>query len=259
MLFIKKLVNRILSFFGYILTKKKEKSSLQYFLEFQNYFLSRKILESERDPFLDYVFKKKSLSNASLFQDYFALYCNNEINDGYFVEFGAGNGIDFSNTLVLEKLGWNGLLIEPSSAFQECRENRSVKSLNFAVSSKSNEEVKLYETPDKNFSSLNPSLNSIEITALSITLSDALELVKAPKYINFLSIDTEGGEYEILKVFNFKKYFIKCIAVEHNFNVLKREKIYKLLIKNNFKRVYENQTLYDDWYINSGKQNLSYK
>lgn len=107
-----------------------------------------------------------------------------------------------------------------------------------------------YETPDKNFSSLNPTKVAIQKNVLSITLLDALQFVNAPRYINFLSIDTEGNEFDALLGMDFNKYFVKCLVVEHNFNLFNRKKIYELLVDNNFKRIYENQTLYEDWYIN---------
>ena len=36
------------------------------------------------------------------------------------------------------------------------------------------------------------------------------------KIIDYLSIDTEGSEYRILKAFNFERYTFRCITVEHN-------------------------------------------
>src|SRR5215467_3125531 len=44
---------------------------------------------------------------------------------GYFVEIGAGNGILISNTYVLERdFAWNGLLVEPTDAFEGLKTNR---------------------------------------------------------------------------------------------------------------------------------------
>ena len=68
------------------------------------------------------------------------------------------------------------------------------------------------------------------------------------KKIDFLSIDTEGSEYEILQKFNFYKYQIKIICCEHNYTV-NRNKIFKLLNSKGYKREYENLSQYDDWYF----------
>jgi len=47
-------------------------------------------------------------------------------SDGFFIEAGANNGIDQSNTYLFEReFGWKGLLIEPNSIkFNECKKNR---------------------------------------------------------------------------------------------------------------------------------------
>ena len=57
----------------------------------------------------------------------------------------------------------------------------------------------------------------------------------APKFIDYLSIDTEGSEYEILKNFDFKSYKFRVITCEHNYNE-NREKIYELLTENGYER-----------------------
>ena len=57
----------------------------------------------------------------------------------------------------------------------------------------------------------------------------------APKNIDYLSIDTEGSEYEILKTFDFDKYNSKVITCEHNYTPA-RNKIYSLLSANGYQR-----------------------
>ena len=250
---IKKLINRLLAIMGYSISKKRYISTLEYFLTAHNYYSGRKIVNKENDKFTNFIKDNFKLSNSALFQDLFAIWVNGEVQNGYFVEFGAGNGIDDSNTLILEKkYNWKGLLIEPSSNFNELKIKRSVSSLNFAITSKSGEKVEFYETQNRNFSSLNYKPDSKKNVVKTITLNDALEQVSAPKYINFMSIDTEGSEIEALKGLDFEKYFIKCLVIEHNYHKSRKE-ILKILTRNNFQRVFENQTLYDDWYINNGK------
>ena len=62
----------------------------------------------------------------------------------------------------------------------------------------------------------------------TISLEDLLDKYDAPSVIDYLSIDTEGSEFEILSSFNFEKYKFKIITCEHNFTS-NREKIYDLL------------------------------
>lgn len=62
----------------------------------------------------------------------------------------------------------------------------------------------------------------------TISLKDLLIKHIAPKYIDYLSIDVEGSEYEILNAFDFNLYDIRIITVEHNYSA-QREKIFTLL------------------------------
>jgi hypothetical protein len=82
----------------------------------------------------------------------------------------------------------------------------------------------------------------------TVSLIDLLNTYNAPKNIDYLSIDTEGSEYEILEAFDFSKYRISIITCEHNFSK-KREKIFKLLNKNGYQRVFQGLSRWDDWYI----------
>ena len=70
----------------------------------------------------------------------------------------------------------------------------------------------------------------------------------APHKIDYLSIDTEGSEYDILKDFNFEKYDISIITCEHNFTN-SREDIYSLLTSNGYERKYTGASKFDDWYV----------
>lgn len=65
--------------------------------------------------------------------------------------------------------------------------------------------------------------NSKRYEVDTISLDDLLEEHNAPKEIQFLSLDTEGSELEILQAFNFKNRRINAICVEHNF-VEKKDK-----------------------------------
>ena len=83
----------------------------------------------------------------------------------------------------------------------------------------------------------------------TISLYDLLEKYNAPNQIDYLSIDTEGSEFDILNSFDFNgKYKILVITVEHNFTP-KRNEIFELLSRYGYKRVYEEVSMFDDWYI----------
>jgi len=75
-----------------------------------------------------------------------------------------------------------------------------------------------------------------------------LKKYNAPKEIDYLSVDTEGSELDILSAFDFNEYRFNCITIEHNFTE-NREKLKLLLEQNGYKRIFEHLSKWDDWYI----------
>jgi hypothetical protein len=82
----------------------------------------------------------------------------------------------------------------------------------------------------------------------TISLEDLLAKHGAPQKIDYLSIDTEGSEFEILNNFNFDKYQFTIITCEHNFTPARGE-IFSLLTKKGYVRKYEELSQFDDWYV----------
>ena len=177
------------------------------------------------------------------------------------MEFGAINGIDYSNTYLLEtEFSWTGILAEPARLWEKQlkanRPNASIETL--CVWKDSNSSLIFNETDMPGLSTIdsfsdgdshrNTRLAGKKYEVQTISLNDLLIKHRAPKYIDYLSIDTEGSEYEILKSFNFSEYFIKIITVEHNYTP-QRELIFALLTSHGYKRKYENISEYDDWYV----------
>ena len=66
--------------------------------------------------------------------------------------------------------------------------------------------------------------------------------------IDYLSIDTEGSELDILNNFDFNSYQFRVITCEHNYSS-NRDKIYNLLSNNGYKRVMTDISQFDDYYI----------
>ena len=60
---------------------------------------------------------------------------------GTFVDIGANDGITFSNTYFLEKMGWNGLAVEPiPSAYEKLVKNRKCITVNCCIAPKTGKE-----------------------------------------------------------------------------------------------------------------------
>ena len=176
------------------------------------------------------------------------------------MEFGATDGISFSNTYFLEqKLGWKGILAEPAESWHKSLiDNRTAIICLDCVWSVTGEKVLFSETEDPVLSSVTECKgedfhstarqNSRDYEVATVSLVDLLLRAEAPRDIAFLSIDTEGSEYAILEAFDFSKYHFAAIAVEHNFSDA-RSKIRNLLIQNGYVNVLTEHSNFDDWYI----------
>ena len=205
-----------------------------------------------------------SKSRSQLRQDLFVLSeTKSKKKEGYFVEFGATNGIDLSNTYLLEtEFSWTGILAEPARVWEKQlkanRPNAAIETL--CVWKDSNSILTFNETDVPELSTVN-SFSDKDLhgdtrsagkkyEVQTISLSDLLVKHRAPKHIDYLSIDTEGSEFEILNAFDFNKFSIGIITVEHNFTP-QRELIFALLTSHGYKRKYEEISQWDDWYVKS--------
>ena len=216
----------------------------------------RNLTNIDTKEFLSYLEHSKSQA----IQDVVVLALLNFKDDGYFVEFGATDGLFLSNTFLLEKnKNWKGILSEPSKIQNKyLKINRSCNLDYHCIWNKSEEMITFSETNLPHLSTINFFKKSDQHKHLrnksrqyeveSITLEELLEKYKAPHHIEFLSIDTEGSEYEILKDFNFSKYTFSILLVEHNFTK-KRDLIYELLSANGYYRILDKISDVDDWYV----------
>ena len=209
---------------------------------------------------LDLLLQFNGSSKSQIKQDIFVLSETGFKKNGYFVEFGATDGVTLSNTYLLEtKFDWKGIVAEPlKSKYSLLIKNRTCHVEDLCVWSESGKILEFNETLNSDLSTIKEFSSSDFhsearkggdiFNVKTISLYDLLEKYNAPKYIDYLSIDTEGSEYEILKNFDFEKYVFKIITCEHNHTDM-REKIYTLLTNNGYVRKYENLSQWDDWYV----------
>ena len=184
-------------------------------------------------------------------------YFKNKEN-GFYVDVGCYHPIHRNNTHLLHKKGWNGITIDVSKfsvdLFNYLRPNDL--NYNFAVSNK-NKIVKLYFQKElsqlstieyeqaKKF--LQGKIKEKEIQALTLD-----EILSRDKYINkkidFLNIDVEGAEMDVLKKLDFKQYDPSLICIEilgyrelerdDREKKIKEDYIYKFLVEKGYKKVW---------------------
>ena len=176
-------------------------------------------------------------------------YFKNKI--GFYVDVGAYHPLELSNTCLLHKRGWGGINIDINSLsinyFNFLRPNDI--NINIAVSNKKTIKTIYYQKKKSPLNTLKIKqakkmfIGNIKKSKVkSETLTTIIDNTKFKgKKINFLNIDTEGSDLEILKKLNFKKYKPELICVElvdsfnPNSKIIKKNKIYKFLVNKKYK------------------------
>ena len=247
---LKNFVSSVLLAFGYSINSKSKKKLLGDLIRLPE-GVGLSPVEARR------IYKS---SKSQLGQDFFALIASGAKKKGFFVEFGSADGVALSNSFLLEKeLGWSGILCEPSRSWHEdLKKNRSCTIEFRCVYSRTGEQIGFSEnyigelsgitefTGDDHHGLINRTTDSYQVETIS--LLDLLIEHNAPKHVDFLSVDTEGSEFEILNAFDFSRYFFGAICVEHNY-LENRLKVKALLESNGYRQVYSELSEYDDWFV----------
>lgn len=186
-----------------------------------------------------------SITTADRFQDVFALLFNGGKEAGYFVEFGACDGVFGSNTLTLERyFGWHGILAEPAKIWHDrLGQNRTVHIDKRCVSAKTGELLEFHEATSPDVSSLNRKhrfLGGVSGTYYvpTVSLTDLLADHGAPSFIDFLSVDVEGHEFEVLRTFDFGRYRFGFICVEQHAHDISKNSVAALLETAGYRAVF---------------------
>lgn len=255
---MKSLIELLLSMVGLVIIKKStfERLSARKSAFFVKVDVDFALTFNE--AFGDKINEMLQKSKSQLRQDLFVLTVLNFKNNGYFVEFGAADGVHLSNTFLLEKkFNFTGILAEPNpSQWKNLTKRRNVIFENRCVWKKSGEKLLFVDSGDlSTISSFSDSDKHAQARKQgkhfevdTISLTDMLEQHGAPSSIDYLSIDTEGSEYEILNAHDFDRFKFQVITVEHNFTE-QRKKIFDLLTAKGYVRKHTELSHFEDWYV----------
>ena len=199
-----------------------------------NFFIKKKTYSMDgEDLFIDNFFKNKK---------------------GFYVDVGAYHPLELSNTYLLHKRKWEGINIDINSLsieyFDFLRPNDI--NLNLGVAKKNSTKIIYFQKEKSPLNTLNLNhakkifSNKFKKKWIKAkTLTTILDKTKFKgKEIDFLNIDTEGNDLEVLKSLDFKRYKPKLICVEliDHFNPeqkeIKKHKIYKFLKNKKYQLVW---------------------
>jgi FkbM family methyltransferase len=174
--------------------------------------------------------------------------------EGFFLDMGAYDGITYSNTYVLEQLGWKGVCVEPlPDMFAQLRRNRSCDCYNLAISDESLEDADFIRALGvETLSGLESKMagthkdwilreNGVveRIKVKTSTFGELMSRYPGISAVDFLSLDVEGAELNILKSIDFNAYRFGLIAIEsvdetpgeaERLKTFMREKAYEVLL-----------------------------
>jgi len=170
---------------------------------------------------------------------------------GFFLEIGCWDGEHLSQTAYLEReKGWTGLCVDP---FPVHFENRTCRVCTKAISRDGNPRAFLKVSTDRrhdgDVSYLSGFADRIapihkpvieqfcdwqEIQIETMTLDQLYEDYHLPSHIDFLSIDTEGADLEILESIDFSTHTFGLIMFEHNFEDWIRHSAHEILSRNQY-------------------------
>jgi FkbM family methyltransferase len=230
----------------------------QVFLHQLDLKIIEHVLESDLFICLSQYLDSIEKSNSGFRQDLVALLINRFKLSGTFIEIGACDGLAISNTYLLElNFGWTGVLVEPDVVWhRDLFQNRNAGIETLAAWSHSNHEISFVRRYDAQTSHIKEAENFLVVEGVAeetkvktISLNDLIDKHFSNSNIDFLSIDTEGSEYEILSSVDFSRIKFNFICVEHNYDSDKRERISKLLLGNGYQVILKDLTFVDDWYV----------
>ena len=140
--------------------------------------------------------------------------------NGFFIDLAANHWLTFSNTIGLERYyNWTGICIEANpNYYKDLLEQRKCHLVGAPVYSISGEKItfKLKNALGGIVGSEfdNKELNKDDIELRTVTLLRTLDFFKAPKVIDYFSLDVEGAEWHVLKNFDFGRYTFLILAIE---------------------------------------------
>lgn len=217
-----------------ILKKILPKSAIKFIVNFKNNYLDGYALKSYsqegEDMILRRIFERQSI--------------------GFYVDVGAHHPKRFSNTYFFYKKGWIGMNVDAMPGSMIPFESMRSRDINIEKPISSKKQVLTYYAFNepalngfsKEISEARDGLNNYKIEFTkdieTSTLEEVLdENLPSNQVIDFLSIDVEGLDFDVIKSMNIKKYRPRVILVEilgSSLSDLQQDPIYKFLIDENY-------------------------
>lgn len=195
--------------------------------------------------------KSYSLAGEDIVLSIFILEAD-RIKNGFYVDIGAYNPVRFSNTYYFYRKGWNGINIDAKPGSMDTFKRKRNRDINLEIGiSKKEDKIDFYIFEESAYNTFSKDLADIHIKQ-GIPLDKKILLetkrlenildqyLPANKKIDFMNIDVEGLDFEVLESNNWDKYKPSYILIEmHNINIehIRNSNIYKFLMEKHYRLV----------------------
>ena len=175
---------------------------------------------------------------------------------GTFVEVGANDPVAGSQTWLLEQNGWHGVLVEPQAKhcarLRAQRKNAQVFQVACSAPDQPGERDLLIAA-DSGSSTLQRQRDThgtrfIGTERVQVTTLDRVLQAAGIEQIDFLSLDVEGHELEVMRGLDFGKFRPALILIEDGARDLRR---HRFLVKSGYRLV--KRTQLNNWYVPRGQ------
>lgn len=184
-------------------------------------------------------FRLKAAMPSQNGEDVFLYNFFGDKRNGFYIEIGAYDGFSFSNTYFFEALGWGGILIEPvPNLYRQCLVRRpNSRVINAAVGNPGEQRLTRFSAVEGpqgvdtlSFMNVNPQhlarvqneggvIHNIEVPLYSLNEL----LIDYRGEIDFVSIDVEGAELDVLHGFDLERFQPRVLVIEDNSNGADRD------------------------------------
>jgi hypothetical protein len=195
---------------------------------------------------LSIILKNDGRLYSQLCQELFVAAKTKEIPKPFYLEIGAFHPEKYSNTAALRKfLGWTGLSVDPSLETQSFFEDAGLGDsfLNVGVGATSGVAYFLANGAFSQTRDLETE-NSIKVDILGIR-----ELIEIHPKVDYVSLDIEGGELEIMKVFPWDICKPQVFTIEHNDEKDVKNKLESVMSSAGYRQVLESVTNFESWFV----------
>jgi FkbM family methyltransferase len=216
--------------------------------------------EAPARPPLDWRAAFETPTNSQIEQERWVLAMCLGRAGGRFAEIGAFDGVLHSNTFCLERdHGWSGVLVEPNPVlFEQLASARSAACLEKAVHRDGGQKLSFiasqeigtladYAETDAYAEHRRKAISENGLITVETVTFDDMDAAdgRGGSGFDYVSLDTEGSELDILRSIDLARHAVALFTVEHNFIEPRREQMCALLAEVGYRRL---NVGFDDWY-----------